>query len=63
MARPALEDARRSRTRQGLPERIEDLAAVAVLATLLRAVPVRPGHRATVTILFLHLHGAVIQTN
>jgi hypothetical protein len=33
------EDARRSRTRQGLPERIEDLAAVAVLATLLRAVP------------------------
>jgi hypothetical protein len=33
------EDARRSRTRQGLPERIEDLATVAVLAALLRAPP------------------------
>jgi hypothetical protein len=31
------EDARRSRARQGLPERIEDPAAVAVLAALLRA--------------------------
>ena len=33
------DDARRSRTRQGLPERIEDPAAVAVLAALLRDVP------------------------
>lgn len=30
------EDARRSRVRQGLPERIEDPAAVAVLAAILR---------------------------
>ena len=30
------EDARRSRTRQGLPERIEDPAAVAMLAAILR---------------------------
>ncbi len=30
------EDARRSRARQGLPERIEDPAAVAVLAAILR---------------------------
>jgi hypothetical protein len=30
------DDARRSRTRQGLPERIEDPAAVAVLAAILR---------------------------
>ena len=34
-----MEDARRSRLRQGLPERIEDPAAIAVLAALLRAVP------------------------
>jgi hypothetical protein len=33
------EDARRSRVRQGLPERVEDPAAVAVLAALLHAVP------------------------
>jgi hypothetical protein len=30
------EDARRSRLRQGLPERIEDPAAIAILAALLR---------------------------
>jgi hypothetical protein len=30
------EDARRSRLRQGLPERVEDPAAIAVLAALLR---------------------------
>jgi hypothetical protein len=30
------EDARRSRLRQGLPERIDDPAAIAVLAALLR---------------------------
>ena len=33
------DDARRSRARQGLPERIEDPAAVAVLAAILRDVP------------------------
>lgn len=33
------DDARRSRTRQGLPERIEDPAAVATLAAILRDVP------------------------
>jgi hypothetical protein len=33
------EDARRSRTEQGLPERIEDPAAVAMLATILRDTP------------------------
>lgn len=33
------DDARRSRARQGLPERIEDPTAVAVLATILRDVP------------------------
>ena len=33
------DDARRSRARQGLPERIEDPAAVAVLARILRDVP------------------------
>lgn len=31
-----MEDARRSRLRQGLPERIEDPAAIAILAALLR---------------------------
>jgi hypothetical protein len=31
------EDARRSRLRNGLPERIEDLATIAVLVALLRA--------------------------
>lgn len=33
------EDARRSRLRQGLPERIEDPAAIAILAALLRTAP------------------------
>ena len=33
------DDARRSRARQGLPERIEDPATVALLAALLRATP------------------------
>lgn len=33
------DDARRSRARQGLPERIEDPAAVAVLAAILRDIP------------------------
>ena len=33
--RAGAEDARRSRLRQGLPERIEDPAAIAVLAALL----------------------------
>ena len=38
MARRAgAEDARRSRLRQGLPERIEDPAAIAVLVALLRS--------------------------
>jgi hypothetical protein len=36
------EDARRSRAGQGLPERIEDPAAVAVLAAILRATPAPP---------------------
>jgi hypothetical protein len=35
------EDARRSRTRQGLPERIEDPAAVAILAAIVRDTPTR----------------------
>ena len=34
--RAGAENARRSRLRQGLPERIEDPAAIAVLAALLR---------------------------
>lgn len=34
--RASAEDARRSRLRQGLPQRIEDPAAIAVLAALLR---------------------------
>ena len=38
------DDARRSRTRQGLPERIEDPAAVAVLAAVLRDTSA-PQHR------------------
>lgn len=36
------EDARRSRLRQGLPERIEDPAAIAVLAALLRTARSTP---------------------
>ncbi len=39
------DDARRSRARQGLPERIEDPAAVAILAAILRDTP-PPGHQA-----------------
>jgi hypothetical protein len=34
--RAGAQDARRSRLRQGLPERIEDPAAIAILAALLR---------------------------
>jgi hypothetical protein len=45
------DDARRSRAEQGFPERIEDPAAVAVLATLLRDARPPPhnetGHRTT----------------
>lgn len=36
------DDNRRSRARQGLPERIEDPAAVAVLAAIMRDSPARP---------------------
>ncbi len=36
------QDARRSRTRQGLPERIEDPAAVAALVAILRDTSARP---------------------
>ncbi len=36
------DDARRSRARQGLPERIEDPAAVAVLAAIMRDTPGPP---------------------
>ena len=39
------DDARRSRAEQGFPERIEDPAAVAVLAALLRDA--RPPHNET----------------
>jgi hypothetical protein len=39
------DDARRSRTGQGLPERIEDPAAVAALAALLRDAPHRRATR------------------
>jgi hypothetical protein len=35
--RAGAEDARRSRIEQGLPERIEDATAIAILAALLRA--------------------------
>jgi len=35
----AAQGARRSRLRQGLPERIEDPAAIALLAALLRITP------------------------
>jgi hypothetical protein len=45
------DDARRSRAEQGFPERIEDPAAVAVLAALLRDTRPPPhtetGHRTT----------------
>ncbi len=36
------DDARRSRARQGLPERIEDPAAVAVIAAIMRDTPAPP---------------------
>jgi hypothetical protein len=36
------EDARRSRIEQGLPERIEDATAIAILAALLRAARAPP---------------------
>ena len=36
------EDARRFRARQGLPERIEDAAAVTVVAAILRDTPRTP---------------------
>lgn len=39
------EDARRSRAEHGFPERIEDPAAVAMLAAILRDIP-HPGRRA-----------------
>ena len=35
--RAGAEDARRSRIEQGLPERVEDTTAIAILAALLRA--------------------------
>ena len=41
------EDARRSRAEHGFPERIEDPAAVAVLAALLRAARPPPRHERT----------------
>jgi hypothetical protein len=42
------EDARSSRTEQGLPERIEDPAAVAMLAAILRDIPApRPPSEST----------------
>jgi len=37
-----MEDARRTRLRQGLPERIEDPAAIAILAALLRTARSTP---------------------
>jgi hypothetical protein len=40
--RAGAEDARRSRLQQGLPERIEDPAAIAVLAALLRTTRETP---------------------
>jgi hypothetical protein len=41
------EDARRSRIRQGLPERIEDPAAIAILAALLRTARKPPAVEST----------------
>ena len=42
------EDARHSRTQQGLPERIEDPAAVAMLTAILRDIPApRPPSEST----------------
>jgi len=41
------EDARRSRAKHGFPERIEDPAAVAVLAALLRAARPPPQNERT----------------
>jgi len=37
------EDARRSRVEQGLPERIENATAIAILAALLRTARAPPG--------------------
>jgi len=45
--RAGAEDARRSRTAQGLPERIEDPAAIAVLAALLRTARSTRDHERT----------------
>jgi hypothetical protein len=42
-----MEDARRSRKRQGLPERIEDTVAVAILAALLRSTQATKTNRET----------------
>jgi len=45
--RAGAQDARRSRLRQGLPERIEDPAAIAVLAALLRTTHSTRNHEST----------------
>ena len=45
--RAGAEDARRSRLRQGLSERIEDPAAIAVLAELLRTTRSTPKQEST----------------
>ncbi len=41
------QDARRSRLRQGLPERIEDPAAIAIVAALLRTARRTPNTEST----------------
>ena len=45
--RAGAQDARRSRLRQGLPERIEDPAAIAILAALLRTARSTRNHEST----------------
>jgi hypothetical protein len=45
--RAGAQDARRSRLRQGLPERIEDPAAIAVLVPLLRTARSACNHEST----------------
>jgi hypothetical protein len=45
--RAGAEDARRSRLKQGLPERVEDPAAIAVLAALLRTGRSTSNHEST----------------
>ena len=45
--RAGAEDARRSRLGQGLPERVEDPAAIAVLAALLRTTRSTPNQEST----------------